>query len=120
MEEVWIKETIRFLTKDIVKGFVFPEDSSFYEAAVSEFIFLLVEQVPCLKEALELEKMQWEGGSENLIVNCIFIIAKGTKGFSIPTAERKLQVMQSIALVKHVLEKTKYVTKSFSSDTLHI
>lgn len=109
MEEELIKETISHITVDIVDSFSFPEDSLFYQIAVEDFISRLARYMPSLKEQLETQKSEWGGGSNQLIVNCIFILAKGTKGFSSKTAERKKQVFQSIALVKHVLGQTKYV-----------
>ena len=109
MEEALIKETIHTLIIDILEGFTFPLDFSLHEEAVEDFISRLEQYVPDLRKQLEIQNQQWGGGSNSLLVDCIFIVAKGTNGFSKKTAERKMQVLQSIRFVSHILGQTKYV-----------
>ncbi len=100
MEEE-IKNIIYEFITDILKTYVFPADKQLYEETVNEFINRLCLEHPNRKEQLLIEKNNNYNDINQLIVGCIYVIAKDMGGNNLKIAD----ILRSIQKVNHILEQ---------------
>ncbi len=100
MEEE-IKNIIYEFITDILKTYAFPTDSQLYEETMNEFINRLCIEHSHIKEQLLIEKDKNYNNLNQLIVGCIYVIARDMGGNNLKTAD----ITRSIQKVNHVLEQ---------------
>lgn len=96
---------VYILINGLLKTYTFPKKRVHYIKAINKFIDCLCVQNPTIKEQLIEEKNKHYKNTNDLIVGCIYVIAKNSWGVNPKPVEMKLAILNSVQRVNYILEK---------------